>query len=57
MTRFLGYATVTLIIVLSGALVTAQLDLTTFTPDTPILSSEVNANFQALADAIESRGT
>jgi len=39
--------------VAAGILVSAQIDLVAFTPNTPILSEEVNSNFETLASALE----
>ena len=52
MKRFATILVITLSVLLAGVLVTAQIDLNEFQPNTPISSSEVNQNFQALADAI-----
>jgi hypothetical protein len=57
MKRILAYAVVTLTLVAAGVLVSAQLDLTTFTPNTPILAEEVNGNFEALADSLSTKQT
>lgn len=59
MTRLLGFLSVGCALVLGSVWVAAQTDLATFEPGTPILSSEVNANFAALDEAIaalEERG-
>lgn len=54
MKRISGYVVVTIIIVLGGVWVAAQVDLTSFQPDTVIRAEEVNANFEALRTAVES---
>jgi hypothetical protein len=51
--RWLGYVIVSAGLVLGGVWVAANVNLTTFQPGTTIVASEVNANFQALADGID----
>lgn len=53
MNRILGIVLFSAVLALSGVFVAAQLDLNTFTPNTPILASEVNENFEALKAEIE----
>lgn len=52
MKRILGYVAVTIVIVMGGVWVAAQVDLTSFQPGTVIRAEEVNANFEALRDAV-----
>lgn len=52
MKRLLGYIVVTIVIVTGGVWVAAQVDLTSFQPGTVIRAEEVNANFEALRDAL-----
>lgn len=52
MKRILGYGVVTIVIILGGVWVAAQVDLTSFQPGTVIRAEEVNANFEALRDAV-----
>ena len=53
MKRLLRYALVSLTLILAGVLVTAQITLTTFQPNTPIRASEVNSNFATLESNLE----
>jgi hypothetical protein len=48
MKRIIGYTIITLTLVLVGMLVSADVTLIEFQPNTPIKSAEVNANFAAL---------
>lgn len=53
MNRILGILLISTVLALTGVFVAAQIDLNTFTPNTSILASEVNENFEALKAEIE----
>lgn len=52
MQRITGIALVAVALALGGVWVAAQIGLTEFQPNTPILSADVNANFTALGNAV-----
>ena len=53
MNRILGILLISTVLALTGVFVAAQIDLNTFSANTPILASEVNENFEALKAEIE----